>query len=344
MSERFKSLWSSKKGQSLPNNPNEAIEYKEDKLSEIWFAGGCFWGVQAYFARIYGVAHTSVGYANGKMENPTYKDIPYSGHSEAVYIKYDKSRVELKTLLKYLFKVIDPTSINKQGNDTGEQYRTGIYYKNEEDKDIILDFIAEEQKNYTNPIVTEVKPILNFYLAEDYHQDYLEKNPGGYCHVDFSSLNELTKSENTENFRKPSDEEIKKSLSDMQYRVTQLDDTEPPFLNEYWDNEKKGIYIDIVTRQPLFVSSDKFHSDCGWPSFSKPIDKSLLEEKSDHSNRMRRTEVKSKLGDTHLGHVFDDGHKEMGGLRYCINSASLEFVPLDKMKEAGYEKYIGLVK
>lgn len=343
MSISIKNLWSQKKSYSLPENPNEKIEYDENTLSEIWFAGGCFWGVQAFFARIYGVAHTAVGYANGMIENPTYKDIPHSGHAETVYIKFDKSRVSIQTLLEYFFRIIDPLSENRQGNDIGEQYRSGIYYNNEDDKLIILDFLGNEQKKYSARIATEVKPILNFYLAEDYHQDYLEKNPSGYCHVDFSSLKDMEIKDDT-SYIKPSDEQIKKTLSDTQYRVTQLDDTEPPFLNEYWDNDKKGIYVDIVTKQPLFVSSDKFHSNCGWPSFSKPIEQSLIVEKSDNSHMMRRTEVKSKLGDTHLGHIFDDGPKEFGGMRYCINSASLEFIPLEKMKEAGYEKYIYLVE
>ncbi len=241
--------------------------------------------------------------------------------------------------MEYLFKIIDPTIKNRQGNDVGEQYRTGIYYKNEHDKEIILDFIQNYQKKYTQPIVTEVKPLLNFYLAEDYHQNYLEKNPNGYCHVDFSTLFNINDYDN-EPYVKPPEEEIKNTLSDIQYRVTQ----QPPFLNEYWDNDKKGIYVDIVTKQPLFVSSDKFYSNCGWPSFSKPIDNNLVVEKNDYSHMMKRTEVKSRMGGTHLGHVFDDGPQDKGGLRYCINSASLEFIPLEKMKESGYEKYIHLVK
>jgi len=319
---------------SSMQNDNAIIS---NRLHEIWLAGGCFWGVEEYFKRIYGVIETSVGYANGKTKNPTYQDIHSSGHVETVHIIYDTSRVSLQTLLEYYFKIIDPTSINKQGNDIGTQYRTGIYYRDEFDKDIIQMIIAKEQKKYKAHIATEVSQIEDYYLAEDYHQDYLEKNPRGYCHVNFSVLKEYPQSKIDQYlYSKPMQTDIKNKLSENQFNITQRNGTEPPFSNEYWDNHKRGIYVDIVTGEPLFVSSDKFDSGCGWPSFSKSIADEVLTEKSDRSLSRVRTEVRSRAGDSHLGHVFNDGPKEMGGLRYCINSAALKFISYDEMESNGY--------
>lgn len=174
----------------LPPNPNVGVDYDKSDLKEIWLAGGCFWGVEAYFARIYGVAFTDVGYANGRTENPSYHDLHETGHVETVHIRYDPKNVSLQTLLEYYFKIIDPVSVNRQGGDVGTQYRTGIYYRDDADYALIQAFVAAEQQKYDLPIATEVKPLENYYPAETYHQDYLEKNPNGYCHVDFSSLKE----------------------------------------------------------------------------------------------------------------------------------------------------------
>lgn len=187
----FRPMGSPKASKSgLPDNPNNAVDYSKVSLKEIYLAGGCFWGVEAYMARIYGVYNVESGYANGRTENPSYEDVVYkkTGHAETVKIQYDPDRVDLTTLLTYYFKVIDPTSLNKQGNDRGEQYRTGIYYLSPEDKSVIDVKIAAVQKRYDAPVVVEVKPLEQFFLAEDYHQDYLEKNPNGYCHIDFSNL------------------------------------------------------------------------------------------------------------------------------------------------------------
>ena len=314
-------------------------------MRDIWLAGGCFWGVEAYFARIFGVVKTTVGYANGQTENPSYQEIPGSGHAEAVHISYDPNQVSLETLLKYYFKIIDPTSINRQGNDIGTQYRTGIYYRDEADLGIIQSIMALEQQKCKRPITTEVKPLENYYLAEEYHQKYLEKNPHGYCHVDLSTLPKAKQTKvDPSLYRKPSQEEIKKSLSDIQFQVTQQNGTEPPFLNDYWDHHLQGIYVDIVSGEPLFISSDKFDSGCGWPSFTRPIDDGVLVEKEDRSQRTVRTEVRSRVGNTHLGHVFKDGPREKGGLRYCINSASLKFIPIEEMETKGYGWLIPLVK
>ncbi len=328
----------------LPANPNAGTDYSNKKLKEIWLAGGCFWGIQAYFARIYGVAKTDVGYANGRTANPSYHDLKVTGHAETVHIFYDPEKTGLPTLLDFYFKIIDPASVNRQGNDIGTQYRTGIYYRDEADFPVIREYIAKEQKKYDAPIAVEVGRLENYYLAEEYHQDYLEKNPGGYCHVDFSSLREQTPPAGKTAYPKPAPEKLKASLTEMQYRVTQQNATEPPFDNEYWDNRRKGIYVDVVTGEPLFVSSDQFGSGCGWPSFTKPIRADSLTENRDTSHSMVRTEVRSRHGDSHLGHVFPDGPKEQGGLRYCINSASLRFIPLQEMEEQGYGQFIKLIE
>jgi len=239
-------------------------------------------------------------------------------------------------------KIIEPTSVNKQGNDVGTQYRTGIYYVNESQKDEIKAILDEEQKKYTKKIVVEVEPLKDFTKAEDYHQDYLANNPGGYCHIDLNKAYEPYVDD--EKYKKPSNQEVKDKLSTLQYEVTQKNGTERAFSNEYWDNEAKGIYVDIVTGEPLFVSSDKFNSNCGWPSFSKPIDKDVVGYKRDTSHNMDRTEVRSRVGDSHLGHVFEDGPEELGGLRYCINSAALRFIPLEDMDKEGYGEFKYLVK
>ncbi len=331
----------------LPKNPNTGMSFENKELREIWLAGGCFWGVEAYMARIYGVADVSAGYANGLTENPSYQDVIYknTGHAEAVHVKYDPQRVRLKTLLEYFFRVIDPTSKDRQGNDVGSQYRTGIYYQDMEDLKVIETAVEEEQMKYEDPIVTEVLPIRGYYLAEEYHQDYLEKNPEGYCHIDFTPLEkQMVIKVDPGLYSKPDDAVLKNTLTGEQYAVTQLNKTERAFSNEYWDNHESGLYIDVATGEPLFSSEDKYDSGCGWPSFTKPIDPHVLTEHEDLSFGMLRTEVRSRVGDSHLGHVFEDGPKDKGGLRYCINSASIRFVPLENMEKEGYGLFVPLVR
>lgn len=316
--------------------------------AEIYFAGGCFWGTEHFLKQIKGVESTQVGYANSNVANPSYEQVcsGKTNAAETVKVVYNPEEVDLSLLIDLYFKTIDPTSLNRQGNDRGTQYRTGIYYTNIDDVPIINEVIKTLETQYNNPIVVEVKPLENFYQAELYHQEYLDKNPTGYCHID-PSLFEMARKANVSPkkvYQKPDDATLREKLSADQYAVTQKNATEPAFHNEYWNEDRAGIYVDITTGEPLFVSTDKFDSGCGWPSFSKPIDKKVITEKKDASHGMIRTEVRSKTGDSHLGHVFTDGPQDKGGLRYCINSASLRFIPKERMKEEGYGDYLSLIK
>lgn len=324
-------------------NPVSKEDYSNADLKKIYFAGGCFWGVEEYMQRVYGVADAVSGYANGNSPNPSYETVSTgnSGYAETVEVTYYPSKVSLEELLAHFLKIIDPTSLNKQGNERGSQYRTGVYYIDQADKEIITKALANEEDKYKEKIVVENMPLTNFTTAEDYHQDYLRKNPNGYCHIDLSTADKVII--DPSKYPKPSDEILRKKLTDAQYKVTQENDTESAFSNEYWDNTEKGIYVDVATGEPLFSSTDKFDSGCGWPSFSKPIAKDVVTYKEDLSYNMTRTEVRSRSGDSHLGHVFEDGPKELGGLRYCINSASIRFVPLEDMEKEGYEYLTKLV-
>lgn len=356
-----------------------SVKKEKDQMEnqkEIYFAGGCFWGTEHFLKQVRGVESTEVGYANGMVKNPTYEQVcsGKTGAAETVKVTYDPGVVSLDLLLDLFFKTIDPTSLNKQGNDRGTQYRTGVYYTAEGDRPLIETAIGKLARQYSKPLVVEVKPLVSFYPAETYHQDYLDKHPGGYCHIS-PALFDLAKQANGdtaslaggsvsgrtvpaggdslhaagdraragEKYRKPDDATLRSRLTAEQYAVTQKNATEPPFRNPYWDERRQGIYVDITTGEPLFVSTDKFDSGCGWPSFSRPIDKSLIRENLDTSHGMRRVEVRSQTGDAHLGHVFTDGPADKGGLRYCINSASLRFIPKEKMQEEGYGAYLPLL-
>jgi methionine-R-sulfoxide reductase/methionine-S-sulfoxide reductase len=319
----------------------------DDKLKEIYLAGGCFWGTQKYLSQVRGIVETDVGYANGNTENPTYEEVCYSntGHAETVRVLYNPAEISLSFILDLYYEVINPTSLNRQGGDVGTQYRTGIYYVDAENRDEIMNSLEKLQKNYDKSIAIEVLPLKNYYRAEEYHQKYLDKNPNGYCHIGPEHFEKArNSSDNSLRFKPLTGAELKKNLTELQYEVTQNSATEPPFRNEYFDNFKPGIYVDITTGEPLFVSSDKFESGCGWPSFSRPIDRSMIKELTDKSYGMSRTEVRSKRGNAHLGHVFTDGPVEAGGLRYCINSASLLFIPKGHMEEKGYGYLLHLVK
>ncbi len=344
------------KAENSTLNQNTNLQKSEEKdmpnqenLREIYLAGGCFWGLEAYMKELPGVYDTEVGYANGNTQNPSYEEVcrNNTGHAETVLVRYAPAEMDLDTLLTAFFKVIDPTSQNRQGNDRGSQYRTGIYYTDAADLPAIEAAVQKQAEKYTKPIATEVLPLNNYYPAEEYHQDYLDKNPGGYCHIDLSDAEEFQAGKNLgeaelsslilpENYPVPSQAELREKLTENQYQVTQNGDTERPYSNEYADNFETGLYVDVVTGEPLFTSMDKFESGCGWPSFTKPIIPQVVTEHKDTKFNMVRTEVRSRAGDTHLGHVFPDGPADRGGLRYCINSASIRFVPVAQLEAEGY--------
>ncbi|EPD87021.1 peptide-methionine (R)-S-oxide reductase MsrB [Streptococcus sp. HPH0090] len=303
-------------------------------MAEIYLAGGCFWGLEEYFSRISGVLQTSVGYANGQVETTNYQLIKETDHAETVQVVYDEKVVSLREVLLYYFRVIDPLSVNQQGNDRGRQYRTGIYYLEEADLPTINTVVREQELLIGRKIAVEVEKLRHYILAEDYHQDYLKKNPGGYCHIDVRDAEKPLI--DAANYEKPSQAVLKEKLSEESYRVTQEAATEAPFSNAYDQTFEEGIYVDITTGEPLFFAKDKFASGCGWPSFIRPISKELIHYYQDLSHGMERIEVRSRSGNAHLGHVFTDGPQELGGLRYCINSASLRFIAKDEMEEAGY--------
>ena len=328
---------------------------------EIYLAGGCFWGTEFYVDLIYGVVSAESGYANGTTANPSYREVcSGSDHAETVHVVYDPKIVSLDEILTAFYDSIDPTAKNRQGNDIGRQYRSGIYYvpnadgSESADAVVIRASLDALQKRIGKTVAIEVEPIVNFYRAEEEHQEYLAKNPNGYCHISPALIAKMrekraaaVRAEETKparTYEKPSDAELKERLTGMQYAVTQEKATEPPFRNEYDHEFREGIYCDITTGEPLFVSTDKFDSGCGWPAFSRPIDDALIAEHEDRSYSMVRTEVTAASSGAHLGHVFDDGPAALGGLRYCINSASLRFIPKEDMEREGYGDYLYLLE
>ena len=305
----------------------------------IYLAGGCFWGMEQLMQSIPGVIDARSGYANGTGEaDANYQAVcgGNTGFRETVRVEYDPDRVTLDALLLAYFYVVDPTVKNQQGNDCGSQYQTGVYYTNEKTKETV-ERIAEIERNRTGSFYVEIGPLMNFYPAEEYHQDYLEKNPGGYCHIPRAEIELFSKLRiDPGDYQKPAAEAIRDKLTEEQYRVTQQSGTERAFANEFWDQFEKGIYVDVVTGEPLFSSTDKFESGCGWPAFSKPIESPAVIELPDDSYGMRRTEVRSRAGNSHLGHVFINDPESPNGVRYCINSASLRFIPYEQMQAKGY--------
>lgn len=356
--------------------PSSTTAQQKDKATmietkDIYLAGGCFWGVEAYFERIPGIIDAVSGYANGSTRNPSYEQVIYmnTGHAETVKVTYDPQRIDLETILRHFFRIIDPTSLNRQGNDRGTQYRSGIYYTDPADAPLITAALEREQTKWDRPIVVENMPLQAFDDAEEYHQDYLAKNPNGYCHVDLNlvdkplpkekmSLNiisaEHTKAVqsvgadkepliNPQAYQVPSDEELRQRLSPLSYQVTQQDATERAYTHAYDSLFEPGIYVDIVSGEPLFSSDDKYDAGCGWPSFTKPIVPEVVTEHIDNSFNMQRIETRSRVADAHLGHVFPDGPRDRGGLRYCINGAALKFIPKAEMEAAGYGHLLHLV-
>ncbi len=331
---------------------------KIDNASTAMFAGGCFWCVESDLEKIPDVISVTSGYSGGTSESPTYEDYKEGKHREVVEVAYDPQQVTFRELATYLVRHIDPTDSDGSFGDRGEAYAPALYYSSDEEKQIIQEVLKEidESGVYSEPLAVDILPRTKFWPAEEYHQNYAKKNPlkyGYYRRVSGRDAfikehwgdmaGDVFDSEDVE-YIKPSDDELKDMLTPLQYDVTQEDGTEPAFNNEYWDNHDEGIYVDIVSGEPLFSSTDKFDSGTGWPSFLKPIDSSFVTEHDDYKLFLKRTEVRSAQADSHLGHILLDGPESNDKVRYCMNSAALRFVPRSNLTNEGYGEYEELFK
>jgi peptide methionine sulfoxide reductase msrA/msrB len=342
-------------GNAAEREVKKPMEQMNAKTRIATLAGGCFWCVESDLEKLPGVLRVVSGYTGGTGANPTYETYGKMGHVEAVQVFYDPAKISYEAILEVFWRHIDPTDAGGQFGDRGPYYRSVIFHHDEEQKRIAEKSREELGKTgrFDKPIVTEILKFAKFYNAEDYHQDYYKKNPLRYKYYRHGSgrdqfLEKIWKKDpgpiartSGKIYKKPDEQTLRKKLNPLQYEVTQKEETEPAYQNEYWNNKKEGIYVDVASGEPLFSSIDKYDSGTGWPSFTRPLEPGYVVEKQDNSLFMRRTEVKSRYGGSHLGHVFPDGPPPTG-LRYCMNSAAMRFIPKEDLEKEGYGSYMSL--
>lgn len=324
-------------------------------IEKVTFAGGCFWCMEPPYEDLIGVKAVISGYAGGIKKNPSYEEVSggKTKHREAVQITYDPDLISYQRLLEIFWQNIDPTDNGGQFVDRGFQYSSAIFYNNELQKGLAQESLNQLNKTnkFKKPIVTPIIKFTTFYAAEDYHQDYYKKSlitKAKYKYYRNASgrddfINKYWKEGETfltesEKYKSKPKNILKKQLSEIEYSVTQEEGTEPPFKNKYWNNKKPGIYVDIVSGEPLYSSTDMFKSGTGWPSFTKPLEPYHIIQKLDSSLIGDRIEIRSRFADSHLGHVFKDGPKPTG-LRYCMNSAAMRFIPVSELDKNDLGQY-----